>query len=97
MLLLCLLHDGPACFKLAWHMAAVCVRHSYAALAPTKADGLVCAVFCYLLTAYACCCPVYVLMFCLQVINAAGHAAPVDWWSFGILLYELMFGTTPFR
>nr|AML79589.1 putative LOV domain-containing protein [Asteromonas gracilis] len=32
-----------------------------------------------------------------EVINAGGHAAPVDWWSLGILVYELLFGITPFR
>ena len=25
-----------------------------------------------------------------EVINASGHSAPVDWWSFGILIYELV-------
>lgn len=32
-----------------------------------------------------------------EVINAAGHSAPVDWWSFGILIFELVYGITPFR
>nr|AML76291.1 putative LOV domain-containing protein [Pteromonas sp. BC-2016] len=32
-----------------------------------------------------------------EIINASGHSAPVDWWSFGILIYELIFGITPFR
>jgi len=27
-----------------------------------------------------------------EVINAVGHSAPVDWWSFGILIYELVGG-----
>ena len=32
---------------------------------------------------------------CSEVISSL--AAPVDWWSFGILMYELVFGYTPFR
>lgn len=32
-----------------------------------------------------------------EIINAAGHGAEVDWWSFGILVHELVYGFTPFR
>ncbi|THU49846.1 hypothetical protein C4D60_Mb06t13870 [Musa balbisiana] len=32
-----------------------------------------------------------------EIIRGDGHGSAVDWWTFGILLYELLFGRTPFR
>jgi phototropin len=32
-----------------------------------------------------------------EVIQGNSHGAAVDWWSLGILMYELSFGTTPFK
>jgi PAS domain S-box-containing protein len=32
-----------------------------------------------------------------EVITGAGHGPAVDWWSLGILIYELAYGFTPFR
>ena len=32
-----------------------------------------------------------------EVINGAGYAGTVDWWTLGILLYEMLFARTPFK
>ncbi|KAI4348202.1 hypothetical protein L6164_008955 [Bauhinia variegata] len=32
-----------------------------------------------------------------EIIKGEGHGSAVDWWTFGILLYEVLFGRTPFK
>ncbi|KAF7726266.1 serine/threonine protein kinase, AGC [Apophysomyces ossiformis] len=32
-----------------------------------------------------------------EVIDGNGHTSAVDWWTLGILIYEMLFGLTPFK
>ncbi|KAJ4893605.1 Serine/threonine-protein kinase WAG2 [Raphanus sativus] len=32
-----------------------------------------------------------------ELVSGNGHGSGVDWWAFGIFLYELLHGTTPFK
>ncbi|EPS69615.1 hypothetical protein M569_05148, partial [Genlisea aurea] len=32
-----------------------------------------------------------------EILSGNGHGNGVDWWAFGILIYELLYGTTPFK
>nr|BAE20160.1 phototropin [Mougeotia scalaris]BAE20165.1 phototropin [Mougeotia scalaris] len=32
-----------------------------------------------------------------EIISGVGHGSQVDWWAFGIFIYEMLYGKTPFR
>lgn len=32
-----------------------------------------------------------------ELVSGSGHGSGVDWWAFGVFVYELLYGTTPFK
>ncbi|KAL4278277.1 hypothetical protein GQ457_03G025350 [Hibiscus cannabinus] len=32
-----------------------------------------------------------------ELVSGTGHGSGVDWWAFGVFIYELLYGTTPFK